>query len=232
MAQANLLPHLTHRFWIYPFAYGFTPPRVGRDQPAEWVLMDVTAAEDRTDGRSLEREVYGDPAYGVVAADNGYLLLRRGEPARELPPGFTRFALADPGEVERPDEVVSADGRLTYLGASIAWAPDPWRQRAWQATVVSYWRAEAPLGRDLRFVLADGDDLGAPLFSRPPTAVWLPSSRWPAGQVIRVVHGTLGVDERLDLTIAALEPEVGEPAGRQGAADAAPAACAGAGRDT
>ena len=52
VAQANLLPHLTHRFWIYPFAYGFTPPRVGRDQPTEWVLMDVTAAEDRADGRA------------------------------------------------------------------------------------------------------------------------------------------------------------------------------------
>jgi uncharacterized membrane protein len=206
MAQDNLVPHLTHRLAIYPFAYGFTPPRVGHDPPPDWVLLDVTRAEDRIDGRSIEREVYAAADYGVVAADNGYLLLRRGLAGKELPPAFTRFALADPAEIARPAHAESADGRLAYLGHTITWQPDPWFHRAWQATLTSYWRAHAPLDRDLRFVVGDAAGNEAFLFSLSPTAVWFPTSRWPAGQVVRVVHGTVTVNEPRALAIAALDP--------------------------
>lgn len=108
--SANLLPHRSHRRWVYPFAYGFTPPRVATDPAPEWVLLDVADAEERLDGRSLEREVYLAPDLGVVAAADGYLLLRRGLTDKTLPPEFTRFALADPDVVSQPDPTTSAAG--------------------------------------------------------------------------------------------------------------------------
>jgi uncharacterized membrane protein len=210
MASDRLVPHLTHRLHVYPFAYGFVPPVAGTDPPPEWVLLDVARAGDRADGRSLEREIFEHPDYGVVAADNGYLLLRRGVTTKELPPGFTRFALASPDEIDRPETATSEDGALTYLGSTAAWRPDPWSHRGWTVEIVSYWRANRPLDRALRFIVTDPAAPGAPLFSRSPSIEWLPTTRWAVGQPIRVTHGVLALARPRPLAVAALEPE---PAG-------------------
>lgn len=205
--QENLLPHLTHRFYVYPFAYGFTPPRIGGDPPPEWVLMDVTAAVDRVDGRSLEREVYAETGYGVMAATNGYLLLRRGLADKRLPDDFFRFARAEAAEIGQPARLTSADRRLTHLGTTVTWVPDPWSHRDHRATITSYWRAEQPLERDLRFEIAGVDEPTRPALSRSPTTVWWPSSRWPTGTIIRIVHGTLTIASPRTLLLTAGQPD-------------------------
>jgi uncharacterized membrane protein len=209
VAQDNLTPRLAHRPTIYHFAYGFTPPLVGTDPPPEWVLLDVTAAEDRADGRSLEYEAYTHPDYGVVAAADGYLLLRRGIADKALPPSFTRFALAAPAEAPGP-LTVSADGRLRYLGARVDWTPDQWSHRGWFATVTTYWQAAQPLTSELE--LAVSRNLGErPLLGRSPTAIWFPTTSWPVDQTIQVVHGSVAVTQPEVVTVTARDPAATTP---------------------
>ena len=75
-AQTRLVPHLSHRLTVYLFPYG--------DDVAQYILLDVTG--DRYPYATAQaynhevRRVLLSGHYGIVAAQDGYLLLERGSP--------------------------------------------------------------------------------------------------------------------------------------------------------
>ena len=84
-AQSRLVPHLSQRLNIYMFPYA--------DDRANYILLDVTG--DRYpyfNAQAYTREVkkvLQSGNYGILAAENGYLLLERGLPS----PGVLPYSL-------------------------------------------------------------------------------------------------------------------------------------------
>ena len=108
-AQDRLDPHVSGRETIYIF------PRI---EDADTVFVDVTGPawpQHPSDLRnSVDELLAGD--FGVAAADDGYLLLRRGEGADEPPDAFySAWRRAEPCPAERSAGGLrrrSAPGRL------------------------------------------------------------------------------------------------------------------------
>jgi hypothetical protein len=79
-AQTKLVPHLSHRESIYMFPYA--------DKSAQYVFLDVTGdIYPYFQSSQYTQEVgsvLASGKYGVVAAQDGYLLLKRGLPAPSM----------------------------------------------------------------------------------------------------------------------------------------------------
>jgi uncharacterized membrane protein len=202
-AQANLYPHIAHRTQAYLF------PAVNG---AEYILLDVTSSPFPVDVAALNAEIQfllerGE--YGVIAARDGYLLLRRGAAhglrdatwaafltfAREpQPPRFTigvRFGDAL--------ELVSYDYDVHNV-VTAGQLP---------ATVTTYWRALRPLDADyelaLYFTRGDGAIVGD-YAGGTATLAWYPARAWPPGQVIRVETPILAIGRDLGVLVGVSQP--------------------------
>lgn len=195
-AQSNVFPHVSQRERVYLF------PAVN---DAEYVLLDATGDPYPVGLELLRAEARRLLAgeFGVAAAEDGYLLLRRGAAERTLPPAFFRFAI-DP---EPPPQVAlrfRLGDELEFLGATVQTVTQVnFRQR--QARVATFWRALRPLPRNYRLVFfftrADGALAG--LYERESmTTAWLPPSEWPVGQPVRVILPPLPVGNMQDVLVA------------------------------
>jgi uncharacterized membrane protein len=84
-AQSRLVPHVSQRLNVYLFPYA--------DDRADYILLDVTG--DRYPYATAEaytsevKKVLQSGNYGILAAQDGYLLLKRGLP----PPGVLPYSL-------------------------------------------------------------------------------------------------------------------------------------------
>ena len=72
-AQPNLNPHVSGRKTLYRFPY------IG---DAEYIFLDVSSLANKSDQYGLIRDLLAGDEFGLVRAEDGYLLLRRGAPAR------------------------------------------------------------------------------------------------------------------------------------------------------
>jgi len=88
-AQSNLIPHISERKYIYQFPY--------QDETADYVFLDVTSDivpfGNSYDYINEAKSVLLHGHYGIVVAQDGYLLLKRGLP----PPGLSPLTLVRPG---------------------------------------------------------------------------------------------------------------------------------------
>jgi uncharacterized membrane protein len=87
-AQSKLVPHLSEREYIYLFPYA--------DNVADYIFLDVTSAPYPYTAAQYTSEVQRlllDGQYSVVAAQDGYLLLKRGVSG----PRFSPLAPVAPG---------------------------------------------------------------------------------------------------------------------------------------
>jgi uncharacterized membrane protein len=168
-AQSELNPHLSQRERIYMF------PRV---EDAEYVFFDVTADSwpiHPNDQWALFQSLIGDEGFGVLAAEDGYILLRRGlSGAGELPDSFYSFARCEEPEMEYPTVVRFGDV-LRLVGFDLL--------REDNMTSLSlYWQALTPLENDYRIYPFFYDEAGRIIEDtslRPmTTAIWYPSSQW------------------------------------------------------
>ena len=176
-AQSNVYPHVSGRdqIWMYPY--------IG---PAEYVFLDVATQPNMVglnEGfHATLRDTIASPEFGWIAARDGFVLLRRGEPHRELPDEFYSFArVANP----RPQAPVQIE-----FGDSVRLVGFDYRIRR-DATVDLdlYWQALRPLTEDLFFPIyltdRDGRELGAT--GQPqPANYWYPTSRWRPGETVRI----------------------------------------------
>jgi uncharacterized membrane protein len=188
-APNNLNPHFSQRERIHLLPYTLECEYVILHVPsAPFLGSNESGANDTWRQRLLEQ---GD--FGVVAAEDGMLLLRRGEANQALPPGFYRFAL--PGEVA--PEVARA-GQFGDAIDFLGYAVKP-RSGALPSFHL-YFRAAKALEQDyfLRLYLVEepGQLVGASEHAQP-TLVWYPTSRWQPGEIVEVVANTM--DWGLDL---------------------------------
>jgi len=171
-ADPQLHPHLAHR----PDAYRF--PSVGEN--TEWILVDVTTNTTQHPA-DLRRDLLAllEGEWGIAEASDGYLLLRRGAPEKQLPERFLSFARSSaPPSV--PLHAHFGD-LIEVLGYDLA--QDFWGRVSvrWQL------RPLVPLPSTLSLDAALLNEEGMPLpetLAQPLTLlVWLPPEQWQPGTV-------------------------------------------------
>lgn len=175
-AQSRLNPHLSNRPLIYLF------PKIAE---AEYVLFDVTAdtwpVHPNDVRRVFDELIAGD--YGVRAAQNGFVLLKRGEQNKALPDRFYDFLLAD--DPSWPVEAGFGD-RLRLRGFDLE------TDEKGRAMLATYWQAQPALsGEDLRIYPFYYDEATGEIIEdteqRPLVGLlWYPTSRWRPTETIRL----------------------------------------------
>jgi hypothetical protein len=235
-ASSNLYPHLANRprvywfparedaTWIAVDAVGAShplPPRELRDRTLDLLATGDFALETAADGLLLLRHgrggrLPGERFLGAVRAPGNDP--EAGRPTdlaarvlAALPDEFYRFAQPD-ALAPRPDPVRFGDALEL-----VAWRIDRWPQVGLfgdAAVVETLWRASAPLSEDLSFALvttrrSDGAIVGVDP-DAAPGALWLPTSRWAPGQLVRL---SMSLDRVGGLEAAGLA--VLDPSGRR-----------------
>ena len=194
-ATAAVHPHVSHRRFVYQFPWGLQPSSA---KPAEWALLDVTTATDMAPGEvrdTVEKMLAG--AWGVVDAADGYLLLRKGEPQKTIPPAFYDFTRSrSPGPL--------ASEPLRFRGLEVA----DWRR--WrETTVVSRWEVgqsftPGTLRPWLEVTTPDGEPLYTFDDAAPPALIWYPPDRWSPGDVVAIESLPLFLPRFWGATVAAV----------------------------
>ncbi len=186
-AQDRLNPHVSGRETIYIF------PRI---EDADTVFIDVTGPawpQHPSDVRATVDQLMQD-GFGVAAAGDGYLLLRRDAPQQELPPAFYT-AWQRPDHAPAQPQQVDFTGKLRLIDFSVT------NDEHGEVVIRLYWQALAPLDEDLRFYVAlqdrDGETLYDTHYYPPPAVLWYPTSRWEPGQTVLVqtLPWTLDADQ-------------------------------------
>ena len=186
-AQSNLYPHVDHRPQIFMF------PEVST---AHLIFLDVATLPNTTgidEGiHDRVQQVIDAGTFGPVVADDGYLILQRGAPKRPLPDAFYSFARATAPRPSHPLDVLFGD-KLELLGFDVIPGRDG------KVDLRAYWRARAPVQRDLflTFFITDGagHEKGAALH-REPANVWYPTNRWKPGEIVQITTYNLPVGRR------------------------------------
>jgi hypothetical protein len=185
-ATAAVHPHVSHRRYIYQFPLGLDAP-----VPAEWALLDVTTNTDMAPGdlkTRVENMLAGE--WGVVDAADGFLLLRKGATAREIPHAFAdfarlpaaapasaahEFALDNDTAGETNAQEQDGSGRpLQNWSFAVAEDWPRWRQTRLVATLWGVQETFDPATDLPRFLVVtpDGETLEPMAEAAPPALVW------------------------------------------------------------
>lgn len=181
-AQDRLDPHVSGRETVYIF------PRI---DDADTVLLDVTGPPWPLHPTDIRRTVDDLLAgeFGIAAADDGYLLLRKGEPNKSLPKAF--FSAWQPQQLAT--SVLDMDAQVAGVDFT-----DKFRLLAYQLTTDSHgelvtqfeWQALQPIAKNVRFYVGyladDGTVLHDTQFYPPVVELWYPTSQWTVGQRVHM----------------------------------------------
>lgn len=186
-AADEMEPHLSQRRWVYllPTLHPSNGPRAG------WVALDASIAGLPATPRRLRQVAVGalDRGYGIVAAADGILILRRGAPGRTLPPAFFSF-LYD--QSPAADALRVRAGGLELVGATVH-PRNRFINRSRPAIGIDTdWKVVGRIAPGTRIVFSLSPVYtGRIAPSRPavtsadsPAWDWLPLSRWPRGRVV------------------------------------------------
>jgi hypothetical protein len=198
--QSNLFPHVSLREKVYVF------PAI---EDAEYVLNDVLGIPSPLYPDDLAGRVdavRADPQFETLAAEDGYLLLRRrprpsgDAPAAEpLPQRFYRFARVTEDEPYLP-AYASFQGLFDLVGYRIRPIPEVSFDTR-RVVPVLYFRARQFMTRSYRLTpfLVGTDGVARVFDDGNATQVWYPTFIWQLGEVIRVEYPPIiyGVPERL-----------------------------------
>ncbi len=204
-AQSNLYPHLSHRQQAYFF------PAVN---DAEYVLLDVTSPAYPLTVGGLYREVVQllrSAQFGVWAAEDGYLLLKRGAAlshTAQMPEPFYDFAYAAESDIPHPMRVRFGDA-LELVGYDVT-VLNVVQAQELPVQIQTFWRPLHPLSLDDVFGWFFTRDDGAIVYhydQGTPTTVWLPPSTWAQGQVITMETPILNVGRLRDVLLAVAPPD-------------------------
>ena len=212
-AQTALVPHLSQRVSIYLFPYA--------TDVADYIFLDVTGDIYPYFG-SLDyirevKKVLLSGNYGIMAAQDGYLLLKRGlpppvlspasaiRPAKgvdiaftlpELPDTFCSYVHVSPQSVTNPLQVTFAGsgGSMNLLGFSVG-APNTFQRRSGYISVTTYWRVAAPFTSPLQvlFLMVGSDGKEYMVNNDVPAVFWCPTNTWKPGTVIQLSSRVFGI---------------------------------------
>lgn len=201
-AQSHLVPHISERVSIYLFPYA--------DDHADYIFLDVS---DNTYPllpfpyiREVKKVLFSGN-YGIVAAQDGYLLLKRGllspgvspysaysdkmsgntDVLPQLPTGFCSFVQVQPSQVQGPLQATfSADN-----GAGVSMGMVGLHTYAQNTTVQlnTYWRVGTTPTLPVRFlvVVTDKNDKDHYATIDFPAISWCPTNTWQPGTIVSVM---------------------------------------------
>jgi len=205
-AQSSLVPHIGERKSIYLFPY--------QDDNADYIFLDTTSVVYPLQSFSYinqVKQVLLGGNYGVVAAQDGYLLLKRGLPAPRISPlspvqqgddvlpqlsdDFCSFIRVSPQQVPHQLKVdfsssanSSTAGDLSLVGYSVAPPKSFSIVTPFYMQVTSYWKVNTPQLPLLHIKLLLFDVHGKAQFSSVdfPALSWCPTSTWKPGTILRI----------------------------------------------
>jgi len=192
--SSSLAPHLSHRQELYLF------PNI---LDAQDILLDLTTSpfpvswEDQR-VRLLGLLQTGD--FGVADAADGYVLLRRGAPLRNLP--RDTFSFVDGPFAASVEQPLATFGPLILLGADIR--DSKVIGIGWQETLTLDVMLDQPVAEDDVLAVWTG---GTPRPLPPdfagavPALIWRPTSNWQPGQIMHVAVPPLAVAQPQALQI-------------------------------
>lgn len=229
-AQTKLVPHLSHRANIYMFPYGtpFNPtqPATVSTDKADYILLDLegdyypynTSLEYIHDVKTVL--LSGD--YGVLAAQDGYLLLKRGLPQPGISPDSVVSAaqLTDPalnylvlpnlpaslcsdiyvapqnGTQSAQATFASSDGgSLSLLNFNVKTSDTI--NRTSGITVTTEWRVNTPIKVPMQMLFLMTDSAGKEYFVSNDVSqlYWCQTNTWKTGAVIRLTSRTFTIND-------------------------------------
>jgi len=209
-AQSSLVPHVSQRSQIYQFPYG--------DNRADYIFLDVISNTYPLNYEPYIHEVKSlllNGNYGVVAAQDGYMLFKRGltspgispySPVQDgddvipnLPDEFCSFVYVSQKQVRNPLRVdftttdsTSAD--VSLIGYSFA-APNkfPANVLTRYMQVTTYWKLNASSLPPLHIVVLLLDKSGKEQYASIdfPANSWCPTTTWKSGSLLRLTSSIL-----------------------------------------
>jgi len=209
-AQSNLVPHLSERNSIYLFPY--------QDESADYIFLDITSATYPYSINPYTTEVKKillSGNYGVVAAQDGYLLLKKGlsaptlspfSPVREgnevipdLPDDFCSFTHVSQQAVTHPLQVdfslnVNSNTAFSLIGYNIT-PPSSFNIYSPFFQVTTFWKVNSSSPPPLRVQALLIGKNGKQLFSSFdfPALSWCPTNSWKPGTIFRTTSDTLWI---------------------------------------
>jgi uncharacterized membrane protein len=190
--QDQLDPHLSSRRYLYLFPdTGRVPPLA----PANHILLDVTAPTYPLPSYQIHDAAQTwihRAGWGVVAADDGAILIARGAKSQAMPASFYTYARPGPAGPSHP--FVFASHGLTVTGFDRVRA-DPANNHIPNLLFTFYVRASQPLTQDLEPVVYQvmGKDLIS-CAAEPLGLAWRPTSQWKPGTRYLVRSDALTTD--------------------------------------
>lgn len=175
-AQDKLDPHVAGRKTIYIF------PRV---DDADTIFLDVTGPAWPQHPNDLYRSVHElrKNGFGIAAATDGYLLLRKGVTNTELPAEFYN-AFRRSAQPASATPVATFGEHLQLVDYAVT------TNAQGELVTQLYWQSLQPLTTAYRFYLAyqtaDGTLLHDNQFYQPVATLWYPTTMWQPGETILV----------------------------------------------
>ena len=196
-SQIRLYAHLSHRHIAYVFPHLFE---------ADYIFLDATVDTSPLHPNNYYLEIMGllqSGEFGVLAAEDGYLLLQRGLDNPALPDAFFDFARAAEVEPTYPLDVTFGD-EIKLLGFDVV--DDPRRQ---QSGVRLYWRATQPIERDLRlypfFIDQQGNVIEDTSLRPMAGQIWYKPQDWEPGEIVVTEKPPWPVGDNWSLAVGVLE---------------------------
>ena len=215
-AQSNLIPHISHRSHIYQFPYG--------DTVADYIFLDttsdITPFYGSNDYIKEAKNVLIGGKYGIVAARDGYLLLKRGLPAPgissfspiqpdtsasnalvlpNLPTSFCSYINVSANNVKNSMDVAfmnptTSQATMDLIGYDVD-APRPFSVSSDSLTVTTYWKVIAPLSMPLQVVTFMTDKQGNEYQGTAdfPAVSWCQTDTLKAGTMVRLTSRMFNV---------------------------------------
>lgn len=214
--QDQLDPHLSSRRFLYLYADLGVDPLLA---PADYVLLDVSAPTYPLPSYQLydRAKTLVGHGWGVAAADDGFILLKRGLRQTSIPSGFYHYAQA--GSTPMEHRIGTRAGSLEVLGYNVA-RTDLANHRVPNLAFTIFFRPLHKSSANQEPIVYE--TMGPNLVgcaSQPLGLAWLPTSRWTPGATYQVrlppletnwnIPGTL----KFQLEVRPVPPEVkGQPA--------------------
>ncbi|MBV9232245.1 MAG: DUF2079 domain-containing protein [Chloroflexi bacterium] len=212
-AQTKLVPHLSHRTSIYMFPY--------QDDKADYIFLDVTGDIYPYFGSApYIREVKNvllSGNYGIVAAQEGYLLLKHGLPAPgvspysvvkpvansdnslvlpDLPESFCSNIYVSPQKVTHPLQATftGPGGSMSLIGFDSS-ASNIFSHSGGYMNITTYWRVSTPIAAPLQVLLLVNGSNGKEYFASTdvPALLWCQTNTWKPGMVVQVTSRLFGL---------------------------------------
>jgi len=199
--SSTLNPHVSQRQRLYLF------PDIDY---ADYIFLDVTATPYPIDQASqwwrVQQLLDGDE-WGIVAARDGYLLLRRGAEGRTLPEEFYSFVQKPPSAVGKPLDV-SFGQAVRLVGYQVEPSGALHGNNAY-ALLTLFWQVEQTPRQDfLISVTVVGEDGATVSIDRnQATTLWYPPTRWRTGGPLQVVipYLPLGAADGAEVRVSLVE---------------------------